>query len=366
MNDQIHNDEVRNYEIRADQLADADPNEPLLEIPMPPNVKPKQEIWVRIFDDEETRRREEKLGLDEVQLRAFRKLATFFHLTRYDMSRALPVPPQGSLYLPSYAPLDEQTAKEASVEQVEERVDYCRGEPRFTRVRKRTVPIRKVAPGHPDFEKLWAQEKAEAEQAAIAAAEAAAAREAAAAEEAAALEELQTERMQQIEGTDGTSAEQTPAEDGSTPEPAEDGPGFADANRQPPAERTCAAAAAKSRPGPKPLLDKAMQEQILVHLRVGLSRSVTAAELGVAKSTLSRTIKLNPLFKQRVLQAEAYYEKVRVLCLLKAAKTSWRAGAWMLKHYHPHLSTRRMNRAEEAKYARAAMKQMARAMEQAA
>lgn len=100
-----------------------------------------------------------------------------------------------------------------------------------------------------------------------------------------------------------------------------------------------------------------------MYLQVGLSRSLTAMRLGFSKSTLSRTIKRDPEFRLRVLQAEAAYQSNRTLCLLKAANKSWRAGAWLFKHYHPHLSTRRLNRQAEAKYATEAVEQISQALQ---
>jgi hypothetical protein len=117
------------------------------------------------------------------------------------------------------------------------------------------------------------------------------------------------------------------------------------------------------KPGPKPLLDDAGKEQVCMYLTVGLSRALTARELGVSTSTLSRTIKRDPEFKRRVLQAEAKYERNRVLALLQAARDSWRAGAWMFKNYHPHLSVRRLNRRSETRFTAEAVEKISAALD---
>ena len=118
-----------------------------------------------------------------------------------------------------------------------------------------------------------------------------------------------------------------------------------------------------SKPGPKPLLDDAAKERVCMCLSVGLSRNLTAADLGVAKSTLSKTIQRDPEFKRRVLQAEAKYEKSRILLLLQAARESWRAGAWMFKNYHPHMSVRRLNRQTETRFTAEAVEKISQALE---
>jgi hypothetical protein len=209
------------------------------------------------------------------------------------------------------------------------------------------VPLRKVQAGHPDFEKLWAEE-AEEKAAAERAAAAKAAAEAKSAAESAVEPAAGNEPCPVTTELDGDLASdaEPPAAPSISCETA-DGP-----QRE------------RLRPGPKPLLDDALQKEVCVHLRVGLSRSVTAASLGIHKSTISRTIQRDPEFRRQVLLAEATYQKTRTLCLLKSARESWRAGAWMYKHYHPHLSTRRMQRAEEARFAKEAVRQMSEAIRQ--
>lgn len=118
------------------------------------------------------------------------------------------------------------------------------------------------------------------------------------------------------------------------------------------------------KPGPKPLLDDTAKEQVCMYLTVGLSRAITAAELGVSASTLSRTIKRDPEFKRRVLQAEAKYERNRTLALLQAARESWRAGAWMFKNYHPHMSVRRLNRRAETRFTAEGVQKISAALEE--
>jgi hypothetical protein len=121
-------------------------------------------------------------------------------------------------------------------------------------------------------------------------------------------------------------------------------------------------AKASRKMGRPPLIDDFKRERVCAFLQAGLSRALAAIEIDVSARTLNRTIQNDPEFKQRVLRAEADYEKNRTIGLLQAARDSWRAAAWMFKHYHPHLSTRRWKQRDETEFAARSVKKVREAL----
>jgi hypothetical protein len=96
-------------------------------------------------------------------------------------------------------------------------------------------------------------------------------------------------------------------------------------------------------------LDAAARQQVCLLLKFGYSRALAAAELGVARSTITRTMQRNPEFRQQVLEAEMLYDRTPLLTILQAAQTSWKAAAWLIKHHKPHQSVARRRERQKAK-----------------
>jgi hypothetical protein len=91
-------------------------------------------------------------------------------------------------------------------------------------------------------------------------------------------------------------------------------------------------------------LDEAAQKKVCLLLKVGYTRALAAAELGVAGSTITRTMKRDAAFRQQVLQAEELFERTPLLTIVEAAQSNWRAAAWLMKNYQPHQSVERRKR----------------------
>ncbi len=102
--------------------------------------------------------------------------------------------------------------------------------------------------------------------------------------------------------------------------------------------------AGRGRPG---ALDAARKQRICILLKIGYTRSLAAAELGIARSTITRNMQRDPDFQCQVLQAEELYERLPLLTIMQAAKTDWRAAVWLMKHHRPHTSVARRKRAAE-------------------
>ena len=68
---------------------------------------------------------------------------------------------------------------------------------------------------------------------------------------------------------------------------------------------------------------------------------MAALELNIHRTTITRAMKRDPAFAAEVLKAEEQFLRVPILTLMQAARTNWRAAAWLMKHYQPHESVRR-------------------------
>lgn len=77
----------------------------------------------------------------------------------------------------------------------------------------------------------------------------------------------------------------------------------------------------------------AVRKQILMILRLGLSRNDAADANGIGRSTLSECIASDEAFAEQVKKAEAA-GKVRHMRKLGAAK-AWQASAWFLERKYP-------------------------------
>ncbi len=98
-----------------------------------------------------------------------------------------------------------------------------------------------------------------------------------------------------------------------------------------------------SKCGRRPVLDAAKKREILAIVAVGCSRTVAAAYVGCAISTIQNTADRDPTFAEKLRQAACATE----LGLLKnirnaAAKEQyWRAAAWALERRFPERYARR-------------------------
>jgi len=100
--------------------------------------------------------------------------------------------------------------------------------------------------------------------------------------------------------------------------------------------------------GRPPSLDGLRRRQVCLLLQFGYPRALVAAELGIAPSTITRTMKRDPEFRRQVLTAEELFVRAPTLTILAEARHNWRAAAWVLQHYKPHPSViRRKNRQRE-------------------
>lgn len=89
------------------------------------------------------------------------------------------------------------------------------------------------------------------------------------------------------------------------------------------------------------------QQKVCLMLKMGFSRPLAAAELGVHRTTLNRTIARDPAFRERVLEAEQLAERAPLLCVIEAAQTKWQAAVWLLKNNQAESVKRRRKRAKE-------------------
>jgi len=96
------------------------------------------------------------------------------------------------------------------------------------------------------------------------------------------------------------------------------------------------------------ILDERMRRQVCLLLQFGYPRALVAAELGIERSTIRKAMRRDPEFRKQVLTAEELFVRTPTLTLMAAARTNWRAAAWVLEHYKPHASViRRKNRERE-------------------
>lgn len=88
-------------------------------------------------------------------------------------------------------------------------------------------------------------------------------------------------------------------------------------------------------------LDAAGRKKVLLLLTLGYPRALAAAELGIARSTITRTMQRDADFRQQVFDAEELFERTPLLTIIEAAQRHWRAAAWLMKNYQPHASVKR-------------------------
>ncbi len=103
-------------------------------------------------------------------------------------------------------------------------------------------------------------------------------------------------------------------------------------------------------PGRPAALDTEAKVKFCVMLKVGYSRSLAASQLGIHRSTISKTMQRDSVFKQEVLKAEELYQTLPLLTIAEAAQNGdWRAAAWMLKNHQPHASVENRKERRRAK-----------------
>lgn len=101
-------------------------------------------------------------------------------------------------------------------------------------------------------------------------------------------------------------------------------------------------------------LSEAARKKICLLLTLGYSRSLAAAQLGVARSTVTRTMQRDEDFRRAVHEAEELFEQMPLLTIMQAAQKNWRAATWLLKNHQPHqLLTRRKKRRKTIRSAQA-------------
>jgi hypothetical protein len=88
-------------------------------------------------------------------------------------------------------------------------------------------------------------------------------------------------------------------------------------------------------------LDAPSRKKVLLLLTLGYTRALAAAELGISRSTIHRTMQRDADFRQQVLDAEELFERTPLLTIIEAAQRHWRAAAWLMKNYQPHASVKR-------------------------
>jgi len=94
-------------------------------------------------------------------------------------------------------------------------------------------------------------------------------------------------------------------------------------------------------------LNERLKNKICMLLALGYTRSLAAAELRVARSTITRTMQRDKAFSNEVLRAEELYERNPLLTIMDAARRNWRAAAWLLKNHKPHSSVIRRKRRQK-------------------
>ncbi len=96
-------------------------------------------------------------------------------------------------------------------------------------------------------------------------------------------------------------------------------------------------------------LTQGAKKRLCVMLTLGYTRSLAAAQLGVARSTITRTMQRDEAFCRDVLQAEELYEQMPLLTIMQAAQKNWRAAAWLMRNHRPHESVSRRKKRHEAR-----------------
>jgi hypothetical protein len=92
------------------------------------------------------------------------------------------------------------------------------------------------------------------------------------------------------------------------------------------------------------VLNETAKLKLCVLLKLGYTRSMAAAQLGINRSTVAKAIKNDAAFKRQVLQAEELFESVPLLTLIEAAQKDWRAAIWLMKNHQPHTAIQRRKR----------------------
>jgi hypothetical protein len=93
-------------------------------------------------------------------------------------------------------------------------------------------------------------------------------------------------------------------------------------------------------------LDAPARKKVLLLLTLGYTRALAAAELGISRSTINRTMQRDEDFRQQVLDAEELFERTPLLTIIEASQRNWRAAAWLMKNYQPHASVKRRKQDE--------------------
>jgi hypothetical protein len=94
-------------------------------------------------------------------------------------------------------------------------------------------------------------------------------------------------------------------------------------------------------PGRRRVLDEVKMAEICALLSVGCGRYEAAEHVGCAVNTIENTMRRDKAFAQRVRRAETKAEMTMLRQIRKAAKHSWRAGAWTLERTKPQRYARR-------------------------
>jgi hypothetical protein len=94
-------------------------------------------------------------------------------------------------------------------------------------------------------------------------------------------------------------------------------------------------------------LDGPTRKKVLLLLTTGYTRALAAAELGISRSTIHKTMQRDPDFRQQVLDAEELFERTPLLTIIEASQRNWRAAAWLMKNYQPHASVNRRKKDQQ-------------------
>jgi hypothetical protein len=88
---------------------------------------------------------------------------------------------------------------------------------------------------------------------------------------------------------------------------------------------------------PREVIDSKMATKICGLLALRYSQNMAAEHLGCDSSTITRTAKRDPVFKERLIEArsDASIEALRLIRHTGSQERYWRAAAWMLERRHP-------------------------------
>lgn len=103
-------------------------------------------------------------------------------------------------------------------------------------------------------------------------------------------------------------------------------------------------------------LDAPSRKKVLLLLTLGYTRALAAAELGISRSTIHRTMQREDDLRQQVLDAEELFERTPLLTIIEASQRHWRAAAWLMKNYQPHASVKRRKNDEQRRESDRGMK----------